>query len=319
MGFRIWSATDLSVNRALLLGGGESSRTGPLGPLVSSSVRQQRCEARLRRLWPCALGARRPGRRADAPCRPAGLPALAGPRPTLRSWDARGRMPCIRTLLGLLAALASCGAVAFLGYCVYFDWKRRGDPAFKRRLRDKRRAQPPKADRPGAQACILSRNQTMNDILVHLSQASRVLTLPLKTSPGHGSNDVAPCDPGHLHKPGCSKPQQPSQHPLRCQLPAALCGIQQGMKSCKNFFCKKYEWESFGYLELQCVIVSAPGYVAVLEVPMEKQSQMPEHLIYHQVFEMLLHKIPLICQNKTPTAPAQFGVPQSLKLRPSPK
>lgn len=109
-------------------------------------------------------------------------------------------MPCIRTLLGLLAALASCGAVAFLGYCVYFDWKRRGDPAFKRRLRDsecgggvaravgrargdeagpwcrrcggargatpapgwlplstcrvvfaERRAQPPKADRPGAQ------------------------------------------------------------------------------------------------------------------------------------------------------------------------
>lgn len=76
------------------------------------------------------------GRRADAPCRPAGLPALAGPRPTLRSGDARGRMPCIRSLLGLLAALASCGAVAFLGYCVYLDWKRRGDPAFKRRLRD---------------------------------------------------------------------------------------------------------------------------------------------------------------------------------------
>lgn len=130
-------------------------------------------------------------RRADAPCRPAGLPALAGPRPTLRSWDARGRMPCIRTLLGLLAALASCGAVAFLGYCVYFDWKRRGDPAFKRRLREsecaggggeagpggrryggvraahtgvgvtpfstchavfaERRAQPPKADGAGAQ------------------------------------------------------------------------------------------------------------------------------------------------------------------------
>lgn len=45
-------------------------------------------------------------------------------------------MPCVRTLLGLLAALAAGGAVAFLGYCVYFDWKRRDDPAFKRRLRD---------------------------------------------------------------------------------------------------------------------------------------------------------------------------------------
>uniref|UniRef100_A0A8C4PR55 TOMM20-like protein 1 n=1 Tax=Equus asinus TaxID=9793 RepID=A0A8C4PR55_EQUAS len=39
-------------------------------------------------------------------------------------------MPCVRTLLGLLAALAVGGAVAFLGYCLYFDRKRRGDPAF---------------------------------------------------------------------------------------------------------------------------------------------------------------------------------------------
>ncbi|XP_012519283.1 PREDICTED: TOMM20-like protein 1 [Propithecus coquereli] len=50
-------------------------------------------------------------------------------------------MPCVRTLLGLLAALGVCGAVAFVGYCVYLDRKRRGDPAFKRRLRDKRRAE----------------------------------------------------------------------------------------------------------------------------------------------------------------------------------
>lgn len=68
---------------------------------------------------------------------PAGrAPRAPDPRPTLSTWDARGRMPCVRTLLGLLAALAACGAVAFLGYCVYFDRKRRGDPAFKRRLRD---------------------------------------------------------------------------------------------------------------------------------------------------------------------------------------
>lgn len=45
-------------------------------------------------------------------------------------------MSCVRSLLGLLAALAACGTVAFLGYCVYFDWKRHGDPAFRRRLRD---------------------------------------------------------------------------------------------------------------------------------------------------------------------------------------
>ncbi|XP_060030895.1 TOMM20-like protein 1 isoform X2 [Erinaceus europaeus] len=50
-------------------------------------------------------------------------------------------MPCVRALLGLLATLVAGGAVAFLVYCVYFDHRRRGDPAFKRRLRDKRRAQ----------------------------------------------------------------------------------------------------------------------------------------------------------------------------------
>lgn len=60
--------------------------------------------------------------------RPVGLPAQAGARPTLDSWDARGRMLYVRTVLCLLAALAACGAVAFLGYCVYFDRKRRGDP-----------------------------------------------------------------------------------------------------------------------------------------------------------------------------------------------
>ncbi|XP_004370958.1 TOMM20-like protein 1 [Trichechus manatus latirostris] len=60
-------------------------------------------------------------------------------------------MPGVRTFLGLLAALAACGVVAFLGYCVYFDRKRRGDPAFKRSLRDKRRAEQPKAKERGAQ------------------------------------------------------------------------------------------------------------------------------------------------------------------------
>ncbi|KAM9203012.1 TOMM20-like protein 1 isoform 1-T1 [Dugong dugon] len=60
-------------------------------------------------------------------------------------------MPGVRTFLGLLAALTACGVVAFLGYCVYFDRKRRGDPAFKRRLRDKRRAEQPKAKERCAQ------------------------------------------------------------------------------------------------------------------------------------------------------------------------
>uniref|UniRef100_A0A8C0CP13 TOMM20-like protein 1 n=1 Tax=Balaenoptera musculus TaxID=9771 RepID=A0A8C0CP13_BALMU len=58
-------------------------------------------------------------------------------------------MPYVRTVLGLLSGLAACGAVAFLGYCVYFDRKRRGDHAFKLRLREKRRAQQQKAEGRG--------------------------------------------------------------------------------------------------------------------------------------------------------------------------
>lgn len=74
-----------------------------------------------------------------APTPPAG--GLGFPRSWFRAQrsacgTARGRMPGVRTVLGLLAALTACGAVAFFGYCVYFDRKRRGDPAFKRRLRE---------------------------------------------------------------------------------------------------------------------------------------------------------------------------------------
>ncbi|XP_041615647.1 TOMM20-like protein 1 isoform X2 [Vulpes lagopus] len=60
-------------------------------------------------------------------------------------------MPRVRAVLGLLAALAACGAVAVLAYCVHRDRKRRGDPAFRRRLRDKRGAQRRPAEARGAQ------------------------------------------------------------------------------------------------------------------------------------------------------------------------
>ncbi|MEJ1288834.1 hypothetical protein NN561_019870 [Cricetulus griseus] len=45
-------------------------------------------------------------------------------------------MPGIRLGVGLLAALATGGAVALLGYCVYLDRRRRRDPALRRCLRD---------------------------------------------------------------------------------------------------------------------------------------------------------------------------------------
>ncbi|XP_004426256.1 PREDICTED: TOMM20-like protein 1 [Ceratotherium simum simum] len=73
-------------------------------------------------------------------------------------------MPCVRTLLGLLAALAAGGAVAFLAYCVYFDRKRRCDPAFRRRLRDKRRArQQQQAGGRGAQLWDPAKNEKLRE------------------------------------------------------------------------------------------------------------------------------------------------------------
>ncbi|XP_026921620.1 TOMM20-like protein 1 isoform X2 [Acinonyx jubatus] len=75
-------------------------------------------------------------------------------------------MPCVRTVLCLLAALAAGGAVAFLGYCVYFDRKRRGDPAFRRRLRDKRRARHQKAEGRGAQLWDPAKNEKLQELFL---------------------------------------------------------------------------------------------------------------------------------------------------------
>ncbi|XP_023371653.1 TOMM20-like protein 1 [Otolemur garnettii] len=72
-------------------------------------------------------------------------------------------MPCGRTLLRLLAALVAGGAVAFLGYCVYLDRKRRGDPAFKRRLRDKRRGERPGAEARPAQLWNPAKNEKLQE------------------------------------------------------------------------------------------------------------------------------------------------------------
>ncbi|XP_048217822.1 TOMM20-like protein 1 isoform X1 [Perognathus longimembris pacificus] len=72
-------------------------------------------------------------------------------------------MPCVRPVLGLLAALAACGAVAFLAYCVYFDRKRRGDPAFRRHLRDKRRARQPRTQARDAQLWDLATNEKLQE------------------------------------------------------------------------------------------------------------------------------------------------------------
>ncbi|XP_051833706.1 TOMM20-like protein 1 isoform X1 [Antechinus flavipes] len=75
-------------------------------------------------------------------------------------------MPCVRTLLCILAALGACGAVAFLGYCVYFDKKRRSDPEFKRRLRDKRRAEQQKAKERGVQDRESLKNEKLQEFFL---------------------------------------------------------------------------------------------------------------------------------------------------------
>ncbi|XP_072485428.1 TOMM20-like protein 1 isoform X2 [Notamacropus eugenii] len=75
-------------------------------------------------------------------------------------------MPCVRTLLCLLGALGACSAVAFLGYCVYFDKKRRGDPGFKRRLRDKRRAEELKAKERGVQVRESLKNEKLQEFFL---------------------------------------------------------------------------------------------------------------------------------------------------------
>ncbi|XP_059950367.1 TOMM20-like protein 1 [Mesoplodon densirostris] len=67
-------------------------------------------------------------------------------------------MPCICTVLGLLAAR---GTIAFLGYRVYFDRKRHGNPAFKLRLREKRRAQQQKAEGRGIQLWDPAKNEKL--------------------------------------------------------------------------------------------------------------------------------------------------------------
>lgn len=43
--------------------------------------------------------------------------------------------------MNMVAAVAGSVGLAFLGYCVYFDRKRRSDPDFKRKLIEKRRNQ----------------------------------------------------------------------------------------------------------------------------------------------------------------------------------
>ena len=91
----------------------------------------------------------RPSRRAPGLSRALGSEAsrstaylLAPPQPT---------RPCGgQTMVGRNSAIAAgvCGAL-FIGYCIYFDRKRRSDPNFKTRLRERRKKQKLAKERAG--------------------------------------------------------------------------------------------------------------------------------------------------------------------------
>uniref|UniRef100_A0AC11CC23 Translocase of outer mitochondrial membrane 20 like n=1 Tax=Ovis aries TaxID=9940 RepID=A0AC11CC23_SHEEP len=148
-------------------------------------------------------------------------------------------MPCVRTVLGLLAA---CGAIAFLGYCIYFDRSRRGDPAFKRRLREKRRAQQRKAEGRGAQLWDPAKNEKLQEFFL---QEVRMGELCLSRA-----TSATTANPGFT---------------------ALLSGEDRmGVEHLSNAL----------------LVCGQP----------QELLKVFKHTLPPKVFEMLLHKIPLICQ-----------------------
>ncbi|XP_074092010.1 TOMM20-like protein 1 [Macrotis lagotis] len=109
-------------------------------------------------------------------------------------------MPSARGLVCLLAALGACGAVAFLGYCVYFDHKRRGDPGFKRRLRDRRRAEQQKAKDRRVQAREHLKNEKLQEFFLQEVQMGELWLSRGEHKMGveHLSNAILAC--GQPHK-----------------------------------------------------------------------------------------------------------------------
>ncbi|OWK63116.1 Mitochondrial import receptor subunit TOM20 [Lonchura striata] len=94
---------------------------------------------------------------ADAPCAaraddvtgseegPSALPARPRCLRSSRGGSGGGAM-----MVGRTSAIAAglCGAL-FIGYCIYFDRKRRSDPNFKNRLRERRKKQKLAKERAG--------------------------------------------------------------------------------------------------------------------------------------------------------------------------
>nr|XP_058913496.1 uncharacterized protein LOC131752797 [Kogia breviceps] len=149
--------------------------------------------------------------------------------------------PLVRT------QLSSCGAVAFLRYCVYFD---RSGVATPR----------------SSAAC--------GKVSATAAEARRRRGGPGWAGPRSKAGPRAPPPPppkgprdarrrgGGSRATLCLRKEEPSSKRLRDGAPSGStlatprwrynfsCGIQQRMKNYNNFFCKRYEWENFGYPEI---------------------------------------------------------------------
>jgi len=101
--------------------------------------------------------------------------------------------------LGMAAALAG---LCFSGYCVYFDHKRRSDPEFKNKLKERRR-QSKQSKRKGGQTVLpdFSNPEAMQKFFLSEVQKGEVLLADGEIEEGvdHLSNAVAVCgQPQHL-------------------------------------------------------------------------------------------------------------------------
>ncbi|XP_052594116.1 TOMM20-like protein 1 [Peromyscus californicus insignis] len=190
-------------------------------------------------------------------------------------------MRSVRIGVGLLAALAAGGAVALLGYCVYLDRRRRRDPEFRRCLRDR--------------GCQRGRREGG------------------RPSPGWFPG-WRPGDPGPRHPALPTRPclclqgeELHSPRPRRAPGEASEEGKSRFDKNTLWDPARKEKLQEFFLQEVQmgqlCLVRGEPGIgiehltnaLLVCGQPKEllmffKQTLPPE------VFQMLLYKIPLICQ-----------------------
>ncbi|KAK7104555.1 mitochondrial import receptor subunit TOM20 homolog isoform X2 [Littorina saxatilis] len=96
------------------------------------------------------------------------------------------------TTIGIAAAGAG---LCFLGYCMYFDRKRRNDPDFKQKLRERRKMAKTHKSQPKAQLPDLTNQEAMQKFFLQEVQMGEELLAAGDIEQGveHLSNAVAVC------------------------------------------------------------------------------------------------------------------------------